>query len=366
MEEILTVLSDPYFKARELSDAVGITPMHFPEELVHAAGLTPIILQESVEPVTQGLGHFYPFFCGFTRSNVDLAVKGKLDFLKAVIISDMCMQIRYMAQAMRKNMKKPFFYMLWYLDIEDKRIKPTVERLRKLRDELSDFTGRRIRDEDILESIKIYNRNRRLLKEIFDIRVKKPGVLSGREMVALVMSSMVYPKEEHNKLLERLKDEIMGRDGREGVRVYLSGHLCQALKPEIVSLVEELGGVIVGDDLYTGSRYINTELPEEGDPIENMARRYFDLPYPCPTRYEPGKDWARYLIEEKERTGAQGIIIFIVKYCEPHMLYYPDLRKRLDEARIPHIMIETEHEIISLESVRTRIGAFIEMLRGGR
>jgi len=52
-----------------------------------------------------------------------------------------------------------------------------------------------------------------------------------------------------------------------------------------------------------------------------------------------------------------------VKHCEAHMLYYPWLKDVLLASDIPHILIETEHEIVSLEGVRTRLQAFVEMLK---
>jgi benzoyl-CoA reductase/2-hydroxyglutaryl-CoA dehydratase subunit BcrC/BadD/HgdB len=32
-------------------------------------------------------------------------------------------------------------------------------------------------------------------------------------------------------------------------------------------------------------------------------------------------------------------------------------------AGIPHIMLETEHEVVSLEGIKTRLQAFMEMLK---
>jgi benzoyl-CoA reductase/2-hydroxyglutaryl-CoA dehydratase subunit BcrC/BadD/HgdB len=61
--------------------------------------------------------------------------------------------------------------------------------------------------------------------------------------------------------------------------------------------------------------------------------------------------------------GAQGIVVLVVKHCEAHMLYYPWLKDVLLASDIPHILIETEHEIVSLEGVRTRLQAFVEMLK---
>ncbi len=98
LEQLGVLNDDPYALAKQFKSrggkVVGVTPMQFPEELVHACGLLPVVLQESTEPITTGLTYIFPNFCALTRSNVDSAVKGRLDFLDAVIISDMCLQIR--------------------------------------------------------------------------------------------------------------------------------------------------------------------------------------------------------------------------------------------------------------------------------
>ena len=55
--------------------------------------------------------------------------------------------------------------------------------------------------------------------------------------------------------------------------------------------------------------------------------------------------------------------MLMVKFCEPHMFHYPELRKSLDRHGMPHLLIETEHEGIPVETLRTRIEALLERIR---
>jgi len=370
LERVGFVFEDPYLKAREEKErgrkVIGVTPMHFPEELVHASGALPVIMQESNEPVTLGFGYIYPFYCGFTRSTVDIAVKGKLDFFDAFVVSDMCLQIRQMAHILRRYLRRPFIYIQWPLEADEKRwLNFTVDKLSRCRAKLEEVTGRKISDKALLQSIELYNRNRALFRKLYELRKAGPGGLRAKEMTALVMSSMVMPKEEHNKILEEVISELEKHPGTdEGkVRVFLSGHLCQAAKADILDLVEDLGGVVVGDDLYTGFRYYATDITLDGSVMEALARRYLNLAVPCPTRADTKQDWGDYLIQATKECGAKGIVVLVVKFCEAHMIYYPYVKDRLDAAGIPHLLIETEHEVVSLEGVRTRLQAFMEMLR---
>ena len=176
---------------------------------------------------------------------------------------------------------------------------------------------------------------------------------------------MVWSKEEHTKLLEELIPELEARqpspDGK--VNILLSGHLCQAVKVDVLDMIEDVGGVIVADDLYTGYRYFATETSTSLPPFEALIEHYYHLAFPCPTRSDESQDWGEFLVQSCQQSGAQGIIMLQPKHCETHMIYYPWVRDKLSEAGIPHLYIETEHEVLSLESVKTRIQAFVEMIR---
>lgn len=372
LDGLNAVYSDPYAFARAAQakgrKVVGISPMHFPEELVHASGALPVIVQESTEPITVGLTHIFPNYCAPTRSNVDWAAKGSLDFFDLVIISDMCLQVRVAYSIMARKMKTPFFYMWWPLEYNPTRwLPPVTRRLNRCKQTLEELTGRKIADEDIWKSIRLYNENRQLLREIYGLRREKAGALSARELQTLVVAGMVMPKEEHTALLRQVVAELENaRASANGeARLFLSGHLCHRVKPEILDMIESLGATVVGDDLYAGYRYYAAEVPEQGDPIEALAMRYFNPGVPCPTRGGPEGDWADHLITRSRESGAQAVLSLLPRYCEPHMFYYPYLKNRLLEAGVPFAFVETEHEAYSLEGIRTRIQALVETVKEG-
>jgi benzoyl-CoA reductase subunit C len=99
MNRFKDALESPYDKLRLWKEdrntkIVGCSPMHFPEEIVHAAGMLPIVLQETEEAVTEGFSHVHSFFCGITRNLIDIGVKGQLNFFDTLIYSDICIQNR--------------------------------------------------------------------------------------------------------------------------------------------------------------------------------------------------------------------------------------------------------------------------------
>jgi benzoyl-CoA reductase subunit C len=58
--------------------------------------------------------------------------------------------------------------------------------------------------------------------------------------------------------------------------------------------------------------------------------------------------------------------VLMAKFCEPHMLYFPELRKALEARHIPLLLVETEHEGNPVETLRTRIETFVERIRRAR
>ena len=132
---------------------------------------------------------------------------------------------------------------------------------------------------------------------------------------------------------------------------------------DVLDLVEELGAVVVDDDLYVGSRYFATQVDETLDPIEALAAKFIEN-IPCPTKYDPSKDWGDYLVSMARRSRAGGVVIFMAKFCEPHGFDYPHLKDKLSDAGIPHLLLQTDHSGPSGQ-IRTRLQAFIELIGRG-
>lgn len=379
IEKFRAVARAPYdwaesWKTANKKKVVGVAPMHLPEELVHAAGILPIIIQESDEPVDEGYAYIFPYYCGFIRNVVDMATKGRYDFLDGLIFSDMCIQAKT-AHAILYSSKLYRNLQVQYLKLVQPPVNlmqpwaagDTVNEFQRFRTELAQtFAEKQIDDESIRQSIIIYNRNRGLLRKLYQIRRENPGLLTAKDMQYVVVASLVMPKEEHSVLLESLISELAESRpyNKAGVRLYLSGHLCHKVNPEILSFIEDLGGVVVDDDLYTGARYFGAEdASVDGDPMEALARRYLSITVPCPTRYHDLSRWDEYILHRARSSKAEGVIILQPKFCEPQMFNYPYQKATLAAGGMPHILIETEHEATSMEALRTKVQAFLETLR---
>ncbi|GAB3688355.1 2-hydroxyacyl-CoA dehydratase subunit D [Saccharopolyspora tripterygii] len=355
------------WKQRTGGKAVGVFPMNFPAEIAHAAGTLPVLIQESREPDSIGRNLLAEFYCGYTRNIADSAAKGKLDIYDGFFNADHCIQLLGAVDVIRsESPEKPMFYGHLPTSLTDEWTPAEArKKMQEFLDEIAEFAGGPITPEALAASIAVFNENRRLLRELFAARRAGDACFTSEQMQILVKSSMVMDKAEHTAALKEVVAAAAVAPRDDSVRLYLSGHLCHAPKPELLRTIEECGAIVVDDDLFTGARYISTDVAEDLDPLEAICRWYLqrDVSMPCPTRVKHEVDWEDQLVRSVRESGAQGVIVLMVKFCEPHMLYYPELRKNLEAQEIPHLLMETEHEGLPAESVRTRVEALLERIR---
>ncbi len=350
---------------------IACMPMQIPEEIVHAAGALPVVIPESKEPVTLASKHIQNFFCGYARSVIDVVLKGKLDFLDGIVFQDTCHTMRPLFDIINANHPFPYMQRIFMpLALQKPQAKPfLMGELKRFRTNVERLMECEISDQALQKSIDTYNENRKLMTGLYDLRRGRPEIMTAREMVTVNMAGMLMPKEEHNALLKTLIPALCERkppiDNAEArTRLVITGSLCEAPPEELLDFTEDLGGIVVDDDLYTGSRYFLTKVPLCEDPIGGLADAYLHTVSPCPTRIYPKLELGQYLVNMVQKADAKGLIIVMVKFCEAHDYTYPHMRRHLDRAGIPYLMIKTEHETTSVEQTKTRLQAFLEIVRG--
>jgi bcr-type benzoyl-CoA reductase subunit C len=349
---------------------VGVLPMNFPREIAYAAGTLPVVVQDDRKPVTDGRSLLPEFYCGYTRNLADQAATGRFQGYDAVFMADHCIQLIGAADVMRAVLPDiPVFFGMLISSMSDTWAPVKItEMMAEFRAEFESFTGHPVTDEALRSSIRRHNQDRQLIRRLFDERSSGRAAFTPGQLQDIVGASMVMDPVEHHALLADAITQARQAPRDDRVRVHLSGHLCHAPKRELLDLIEDSGAVVVDDDLFHGRRYVSTDVDESGDPIEAIARWYArrNVNIPCPTRVQQDADWDAYLVGAVRSSGAEAVIHLLPKFCEPHMLYYPELRKGLDAAGIPQLLLETEHEGLPEESVRTRVETLVERTRRRR
>ncbi len=354
------------WKEKTGGKVVGVGGLDIPEPLVHAAGMLPVVLLGNEEEVTLANAHVEMHQCGYIRSLVDLALKDKLAFCDELLFHDCCHIVRMLVDALHTYKegipKAKFAYFSPLLEYETAQ-RYTASEMEKLKDTLQAISGNTMTDEKLSESIRLFNRIKKLLVRLYDIRREKPGILSGWDVTQTVAAGMVMPREDYAVKLEELVDLVAALPAPEtkGVPVVVHGSLCERCSRSVLEEIEACGGVIVDDDLYVGSKYFNTLYKEELAPMEALLDAYLHRVSPCPTRYEE-RDPGDYLAEVYNRSGAKGIIMVVVKFCEAHDYLYFTAHRRFEQLGIPEMLVETVHEGAAEGQLKTRLQGFFEKL----
>ncbi|MEE8472461.1 MAG: 2-hydroxyacyl-CoA dehydratase [Dehalococcoidia bacterium] len=209
-------------------------------------------------------------------------------------------------------------------------------------------------------AIEVYNRSRRLMRQLYSLRRAPRPPVSGAQAMEMVLSGMLTDKEEHNRMLERTLLELPREGDRDGVRLMLIGSENDDV--EMVRLVESLGGSVVVDDHCTGSRYFWNEVSPGEDRLGAIAARYIDKP-PCPVKDWEARRRLDYISGLARDYGVEGALVIQQKFCDPHEFDIPIIISHLKEtANIPSLFLEVDITLPAGQFT-TRIEAFLETIR---
>ena len=371
LQEIKRIVKDPtsvgkHYKKTLKKPIIGYFCTYTPEEMIHAANCVPYRIMGRKKQVEFADRHLQSYSCSLVRTGLDMALAGDLDFLDGTVFPHTCDSIQRLSDIWRINAG-----FLYHADIvlpvklhtESARTY-IIEELSAFRASLEEFTGEKITDDALWESIRTYNLMRDNLNRLHEIKRKNPGIVRSTLADDCVQAAMYMPVEEHNRLMADILRDLEGKDDPyDPIRVAVVGNMC--VFPEIYDSIESAGGSVSGDDMCTGYRYYFLNVDEKkGDPIEALADRIVRRPL-CAAKHSLDFDRGKFLSTIIDNTDARGVIFLLVKFCDPHSFDYPHLKNAAEKKGIPHMLIEMEMDNPSLGQIKTRIEAFIEMLGQG-
>ena len=342
---------------------------YVPEEIMHAAGILPVrITGYSQETeLDDGNAYLYVNNCSFSRSCLQLGLRGEYEFLDGVVGGSTCDGARRLFDLWRNYIGTPFHHVLTvprkYTEKAHALYHHEVVQFTR---HLEEFLGLKITDEALYDSIKLYNESRKLLRRLYDLRKLENPPITGAETMEVLEASFRMPKEIFNEWLESLHDEIResGNSHTSRARLMLVGSVLT--NPEFIKAIEDQGGLVVTDELCTSTRYWGDPVVLEGSesPLEAIARRYLNN-FPC-ARMFPSDERFDRIIEYALDFKVDGVISQIIRYCVPYAHDLPLLTKRLKEHGIPILALDVEYGTSGSGQIQTRVQAFLEMIEAKR
>ncbi len=336
-----------------------------PVEIFHSFGIHTARFISTPKEIHKADIHLQSYSCNYARNALEAFLSDEYDFVDAVIFPQCCDTLQSLSDIFEVNELGNKVYHIplpLTFDSEAAR-KYTQAVLSELFQNLEHQQGIDYAPKNLLNSISLYARLNASVSALYDLQGQKPGILSSRQLHQVARAAMTMPVEKAIKLLEQLAQELEeapfeGSDSRS--RLFISGSNLDSAK--IMGLIDQLGGVVVDDDLCFGRRTFEPKSNAGGEPLQVLIENYASR-INCPCRHTEQDRRINAVIKRGRRCNVNGFIFLLQKFCEPHYFDYPRFKNKLKEAGIPTTLIELESSARGLEQIRTRLQAFMEMIR---
>jgi bcr-type benzoyl-CoA reductase subunit C len=344
--------------------AIGCFPYYVPEELVRAAGMVPFGVWGAEGTINAAKKYFAPFYCTIAQMSLELALNGKLDKLSGVIMPSLCDTLRPLTQNFRSAVPQlPFIFLAhpqnrhapWGVEY-------TKSQYGRVKKKLEDIAGAPITDSALKDAIKVYNESRAARRKFVTLAGKHPEAVSPVQRSAVLKSAYFMDKAEHTALLADLNAQLEALPDAawKGPKVLLSGILADSRN--LLQILADHNMAVAADDVAHQSRAIRADVPDAADPMTALALQFAAQDHDV-LLYDPELlKRPEYVVNLARESGAEGVIVLMMQFCDPEELEYPSLKQALDKAGIPSVLIGYDQQMKDFGQARTQIQAFADVL----
>ncbi|MCP4720618.1 MAG: benzoyl-CoA reductase, partial [Desulfobacteraceae bacterium] len=234
------------------------------------------------------------------------------------------------------------------------------------------LTNRTITKADLERGISIMNDVRQTMKQIYEFRKQDNPPITGAQSMYMACSAFFTDAREWLPAAKKVVKELENKkfmtgslDRDPGKRIILVGGENDDLA--FIDMVERLGeseaigATIVVEEHCATTRYFWDETQAAtNDPLTAIAARYCART-PCPTKDWPQRTRMDKIVKFAKDFNCDGAIVMQQKFCDPHEMDMPFVKKTLEEAGIPTCVLEFD-VITPMGAFSIRVEEFLETL----
>jgi benzoyl-CoA reductase/2-hydroxyglutaryl-CoA dehydratase subunit BcrC/BadD/HgdB len=344
---------------------IGFACAYTPLELIDAAGFAPYRVLPTGDAPDRAGQLLHDNICPHVKRILDRAMAGDLPELAGMVFVNSCDAMRRLADAwqqVRPDSKTVLIDLPTTVD--DNAVRFFSTEISRLANSLGEWRGRPLTDDELAAGTRRY---RDLSDSVQQLREHHSrGCLPGGSVRLQELYNLISTQafgESIAVLKEALAETEPAVPADDRVPVYVFGNVMA--EPGAFDLIESCGARIVAEDFCTGSRLFaadNTAGADDG--VAGMAARILARP-PCARTFDPQNPgrMGRDLLKQAVAWGGRGVIGHTVKFCDPYLARLPMAQDVLRAEDMPCLLLEGDCTLRSIEQQRTRIEAFIEMLR---
>lgn len=236
--------------------------------------------------------------------------------------------------------------------------------------EVESFTGNALSSENLAEAIRVVNAKRRALARVFEARKADPVPISGKDALLMMQIAFfddpVRCAEKANALADELEQRIA-----KGVsvfpvgtkRILLTGTPLAIPNWKLHHIIETSGAAVVCEEMCTGTRYFENLVDETPTTLNGqfqaLSNRYMENNCAC---FTPNPGRLEDVVRMAKEYQVDGVIDANLKFCTLYDVEKSSVADALAAEGIPCLGLETDYTDNDAEQLRTRVGAFVEML----
>jgi benzoyl-CoA reductase/2-hydroxyglutaryl-CoA dehydratase subunit BcrC/BadD/HgdB len=256
------------------------------------------------------------------------------------------------------QMKRPQDMVLWRAEID------------RLIEKLREVTGRELTGENLRRSIKEVNDKRRALQRLNATRKASPVPISGKDALLATQIAFYDDVPRFTAMVNKIADELevrvaqgQGVAAKDAPRLLVTGSPMSIPNWKLHDVIEKAGGVVVAEELCTGSRYYEKLVPETGQTVEGMlddiAGKYLDINCAC---FTPNPGRVEDVLRLAKEYRVDGVVNCSLRFCTPYSIEATSLDRAARDAGLSYINIDTDYSPGDVGQLQTRVEAFLEML----
>jgi benzoyl-CoA reductase/2-hydroxyglutaryl-CoA dehydratase subunit BcrC/BadD/HgdB len=347
---------------------IGVFCNFVPEELIIASNCVPVRLcLGSIEPILRSEEIVPRNFCPLIKSSLGSSMMGSpvFDLLDTVIVPTTCDGKKKLAEILVERMPT------WVMEVPHTNETPQARQhwffeVQVLKKKLEKLTKNKITIKKLKSAIELTNRKRRVLRKLYYLRKQNPPPIWGRDALLVTNLAIYDDISRWTAQVETLCNELVNLkpiNNSSSPRIMLTGSPVVFPTWKIPILTEESGGVIVIDDICTGSKELWDHIEPANWSMTGMlvgiADKYLMNTCAC---FTPNLNRRDRIIQYINDFNVDGVIYHTLQGCHIYGLEQHRIEKALTQIKIPRLCIETDYSEEDVEQIRTRLEAFIEMI----
>lgn len=245
-----------------------------------------------------------------------------------------------------------------------------ADEIKTFLEKVEEFTGNKVTSESLANAIRLINDKRRALARLYSYRKNENLPISGKDILLISQIAFYDDPTRFTSMTNKLCDELEERVKNNvsvfpagTKRIMLTGTPLAIPNWKLHHIIETSGAAVVVEEMCTGTRYFENLVDETkttiDEQIDALSNRYMGINCAC---FTPNEGRVKDILRLAEEYQVDGIIDVNLKFCNLYDTEGYKVERAIKEAGIPVLGIETDYTDQDAEQLRTRIGAFVEML----